>query len=190
MILLRYNTPLSWIETVLANFDSFLLDHAAAEKKASGMAISLLSHYPDKSDLVKAMVDLAVEELTHFRDVIRLTQQRGLQLQNDQKDLYVNQLRKCMRPESDEYFLDRLLTAGIIEARGCERFGLVAEHVQDIQLKKFYTAISKSEARHHQLFVDLAKQYFNETVIDARLNQLLDDEARITADLPIRAALH
>ena len=39
----------------MADFDSFLLDHAAAEKKASGMAISMLSHYPDKVELVAAM---------------------------------------------------------------------------------------------------------------------------------------
>lgn len=190
MITLRYATVAAWIESVLADFDSFLLDHAAAEKKASGMAISLLSHYPDKPALVKAMVDLSIEELTHFRDVVRIVQQRGLQLRNDEKDSYINQLRQCVRAESNHYFLDRLLTAGIIEARGCERFALVAEHVQEAALKKFYTAISKSEARHHQLFVDLAKQYFDEQVIRARLDQLLDDEARIAAQLPIRAALH
>ncbi len=46
----------------MADFDSFLLDHAAAEKKASGMAVSMLSHYPDRVELVAAMADLAVEE--------------------------------------------------------------------------------------------------------------------------------
>ena len=61
---LLVDTPAAWIETVLANFNSFLLDHAAAEKKASGMAISMLSHYPDRIELVAAMADLAVEELT------------------------------------------------------------------------------------------------------------------------------
>ena len=54
---LRYQTPRAWTETVLADFDSFLLDHAMAEKKASGMAISMLSHYPDKVDLVAAMAE-------------------------------------------------------------------------------------------------------------------------------------
>jgi len=41
---LLYTTPDAWTQQVLADFDSFLLDHAAAEKKASGMAISMLSH--------------------------------------------------------------------------------------------------------------------------------------------------
>ena len=64
---LLYRTTQDWTETVLADFDRFLQDHAAAEKKASGMAISMLSHYPDKVDLVAAMAELAVEELTVAR---------------------------------------------------------------------------------------------------------------------------
>ncbi len=36
-----------WIGSVMADFDAFLLDHASAEKKASGMAMSMISHYPD-----------------------------------------------------------------------------------------------------------------------------------------------
>ena len=54
---------------VLADFDAFLQDHASAEK-ASGMALSIVSHYPDQPTLVQAMVDLAVEELNHYKEVI------------------------------------------------------------------------------------------------------------------------
>ncbi|MEY3006572.1 MAG: hypothetical protein RI942_914, partial [Pseudomonadota bacterium] len=68
---LRQATSRDWIDTVMADFDTFLLDHAAAEKKASGMAISMLSHYPDKVELVSTMADLAVEELTHYREVVK-----------------------------------------------------------------------------------------------------------------------
>ena len=78
MITLQYNTPPEWTETVLADFDRFLLDHAAAEKKASGMAMSMVSHYPDKVDIVKTMTDLAVEELVHFKQVVKLIIARGL----------------------------------------------------------------------------------------------------------------
>ena len=60
---LRFITPNTWIEAVLADFDRFLIDHAAAEKKASGMAMSMLSHYPDREKLVKAMIDLSIEEI-------------------------------------------------------------------------------------------------------------------------------
>ena len=48
-----------WLACVLANFDEFLLDHAANERKASSTAMSLVAHYPDKPHLVREMVDLA-----------------------------------------------------------------------------------------------------------------------------------
>lgn len=190
MINLKFDTPSSWTKKVIEEFDAFLIDHAAAEKKASGMAMSMLSHYPDRPALVKAMVDLSIEEMTHFRDVIRILQQRNLQLAADEKDPYMNQFRKMMRKDSDEYLMDRLLVGGIVEARGYERFSLVAEALTDPALKRFYTAISNSEARHAELFVDLAALYFPRDIIEIRLEELLDGEANIVAQLPIRSALH
>ena len=190
MFELRFHTPSQWTETVLADFDRFLLDHAAAEKKASGMAVSMLSHYPDRPQLVRAMVDLAVEEMNHFREVVKLLLARGLQLSADEKDSYVNQLRDSMRRGSDAYLLDRLLIGGVIEARGCERFGLLGAALPAGQLKDFYTEIAASESRHQHLFVDLAGCYFSAAQVNGRLDQLLDLEADIAGRLPLRAALH
>lgn len=187
---LRYPSSHNWTETVLADFNQFLNDHAQAEKKASGMAMSMLSHYPDKPALVKAMVDLAIEELAHFREVIKLMQARGLQLGSDEKDPYINAIRQHMGKGKEHYMLDRLLTAAIIEARGCERFGLIAQYHKDAELQQFYQRIADSEAKHHLLFIDLAGLYFNTDTIETRLDQLLDIEAEITAALPLRAALH
>ncbi len=67
---LRETSSVAWLETVMADFDSFLKDHASCEKKASGMAMSMISHYPDKPELITGMLNLAVEELSHFRDVM------------------------------------------------------------------------------------------------------------------------
>lgn len=187
---LRYQTPATWTETVLADFDSFLLDHAAAEKKASGMAISMLSHYPDRVELVAAMADLAVEELTHYREVVKWIHHRGLVTAADQKDPYVVAFRKSIRQGRDEYLLDRLLTASIIEARGAERFALVAEALEAGSLKRFYQSIARSEERHYQLFLDLASKYLASDIIAKRWDELLDIEATIVRELPLRAALH
>lgn len=187
---LGFDSPQAWLDAVMEDFDAFLIDHAAAEKKASGMAISMLSHYPDKPDIVQAMIDLSIEEMVHFRDVIKILTERGLQLGADSKDTYVNELRKLMRRGTDVYMMDRLLIGGIIEARGCERFGLIANALPEGSLKKFYRAITESEARHENLFIDLAKNYFAEELIQERLDQLLDGEAKIVASLPITAALH
>ena len=183
-------TPAEWIQTVLADFDCFLQDHAAAEKKASGMAVSMLSHYPDKIELVAAMADLAIEELTHYREVVKWLHSRGVLTRADDKDLYVIEFRKSIRPASDEYLLDRLLTASIIEARGAERFGLVAHALEAGGLKKFYESIARSEARHYQLFLELAEKYFDSNRVQQRWQELLEIEASIIVGLPLRAALH
>ncbi|MCX2780893.1 tRNA-(ms[2]io[6]A)-hydroxylase [Microbulbifer thermotolerans] len=190
MFQLRFTTPTTWTEPVLADFDRFLQDHAAAEKKASGMAVSMFSHYPDKPLLVESMVNLALEEMNHFRQVVKIMHERGIYQAPDEKDPYINNLRKLIRRGPEHYLLDRLLTGGIIEARGCERFGLVADALPSGQLKTFYRTITESEARHHELFVELALQYFPRSEVDSRLDQLLDAEAEITAALPHRAALH
>ncbi|MEH6635076.1 MAG: tRNA-(ms[2]io[6]A)-hydroxylase [Halioglobus sp.] len=187
---LRYATPAAWTETVMADFDSFLLDHAAAEKKASGMAISMLSHYPDRTELVAAMADLAVEELTHYREVVKWIHRRGLITATDKKDPYVLAFRESIRQGSEAYLMDRLLTASIIEARGAERFALVAAALEAGPLKKFYQSIARSEERHFELFLELAERYLAREAITQRWEELLDVEAAIVASLPIRAALH
>lgn len=187
---LRQPSPIEWLETVLNNFDEFLIDHAAAEKKASGMATSMLSHYPDKPELVEAMCELALEEMLHFRDVVKLLHERGLQLAADSKDHYINEFRKHLRKGTAVYFLDRLLIGSIVEARGAERFGLIADALPEGKLKKFYLAITESERRHDDLFLKFAYEYFEREAVDARLDELLDIEASIIRSLPIIAALH
>ena len=72
------------------------------------------------------------------------------------------------------YFLDRLLTAGIVEARGCERFGLVAAALPAGALKDFYRELARSEVRHQELYIDLARLYFAAGPVAERLEELLD----------------
>ena len=179
-----------WIDTVLNDFDRFLLDHAANEKKASATALHIAAHYPDKPDLVSAMIDLSIEELSHYRDVYRLIRDRQIPPAPDEKDLYINQIRGLIRKGRDHYFLDRLLTAAVVEARGQERFKAIAYAISDASLKGFYTAIYKSEDRHADLFLRLATQYCNPMTITDRLQELLTAEAQILNQLPIKAALH
>ncbi len=190
MYTLRFATPAGWTETVMQDFDRFLLDHASCEKKASAMAMTLISHYPDRVELVQAMTELAVEELVHFKEVVKHIMARNLTLGADEKDPYVTALIKTQRKGSENYFLDRLLIASIVEARGHERFGLVADALEPGPLKQFYKAITTSEGRHLDLFENLANTYFPETAVNQRLDELLDIEATIVADLPFRAALH
>ncbi|MDA1077084.1 MAG: tRNA-(ms[2]io[6]A)-hydroxylase [Proteobacteria bacterium] len=166
------------------------MDHASAEKKASGMALNIASHYPDKPDLLLAMADLAVEELTHYREVIRLLTRRGLAPEADRKDAYVGAMNQLIRRGSELFLLDRLLVAAVVECRGHERFSLIAQVLPEGAERRFYQAIAASENRHWQLFVDLANRYFKGSIVAARLVDLCDQEGHIMTRLPLRAALH
>jgi tRNA-(ms[2]io[6]A)-hydroxylase len=190
MMELLYKTPASWAQGVVGSMDDFLPDHAAAEKKASGMAMAMVSHYPDRPELVTAMIDLAIEELNHYRAVVKLMSERGLVLLPDEKDAYVNSLRRAIRHGKDHYFMDRLLIGGIVEARGAERFGLVADALPAGSLQRFYRTITQSEVGHQELFIQLAELYFDPVDTRSRLTQLLELEAEIVRELPFRAALH
>jgi len=187
---LRIASSSEWLDAVLADFDSFLLDHAACERKASATALSLVSHYRDRRALVEAMVTLAREELEHFHQVVWILHERGLALGPDTKDLYIQNLRQEIRTGRDVYLLDRLLLAGIVEARGCERFGMVADALEAGPLQLFYREITRSEAQHHGLFYRLARHYFDPAVAGQRLNELLDREAEIVSALPHRPVVH
>ncbi len=183
-------TQYPWVEVVLADFNTFLSDHASAEKKASGMALSMASHYPDRPDILTAMTDLAIEELAHYKQVINLILKRGLIPQSDRKDTYVAELNRKARKGRDEFLLDRLLISALIERRGAERFELIAHHLEDAQLANFYRNLAKSEARHWVLFVNLASGNYPESKIISRFNELSEIENDILSGLPISARLH
>lgn len=187
---LKNKTSPQWLETVLDNFDSFLLDHANCEKKASGMAMSMISHYPDKPQLIKEMLNLAIEELSHFRDVMRLILERELTPASDTRDEYIKRLHSAMDQGKEAYLLDRLLVASIVEARGAERFALIAQALPAGKLQRFYQAITDSETRHFELFLQLAYKHCPVSAIPERLEHLLIMEAEIISTLPHKARLH
>lgn len=188
---LRLNTPKTWLDTVLADFDHFMLDHTLCERKASAMGMSLVAKYPDRSLIVDDLIAFAREELEHFHIMYRVISERGLILPDDEKDEYVNALRQLMQGRrDDDLFLDRLLIPGIVEARGCERLRLVSDALPPGSLKDVYMEVTRAEARHHALFFRLAKRYFPEAIVERRAATLLDAEAEIVARLPIRPCVH
>jgi len=187
---LTQTTQSCWLAAVLAQFDDFLSDHASCEKKASGMALSIAAHYPDKPVLVRAMSELAVEELSHYREVTRLLLDRGVEPGPDTKDPYIHQLNRLIRRGSEFYLTDRLLIAAIVERRGHERFGLVAEALPSGSEKKFFQALTLSEKRHHELFLELAELYCPLRQTQDRLSELCEVEGELIRKLPCRAALH
>lgn len=190
MLNLRVPTPPGWLDAVLADFDAFLLDHAACERKAAATGMSFVVRYPDRLPLLEPMIEFAREELEHFHRVYRVIAQRGLVLLPDTRDEYVNRLRAKVRSGGDAMLLDRLLVAGIVEARGCERLRLVAGASLPPDLAVLYEDLGRAEARHHALFLRLARELFDESAVDARADEFLDFEAGLILELPLRAAVH
>ena len=184
-------TSCEWLQSVQNNFDAFLIDHALNERKASASAMTLVAHYPDRTELVKMMIELAIEELNHFKQVMKIIASRNLIIQNEKKDPYVNELRRHMKKnDSGAYLLDRLLSGAVIEARGEERFSLLAENLSDQELRSFYARISASEARHFCLFLDLADKYFLRKTVEDRLSEWIEIEKVAIESLPITNRLH
>lgn len=180
-----------WVEAVMNDFDSFLQDHADCERKASGMALSLVAKYPNRTEIIPELIDTSVEELEHFRDVYEIMQTRGVQLNHSiPKDLYIQQLIKVCRDGREERFMDRLLLASLVETRGAERFKLVYEALPEGDLRKFYHRLWASEARHGEVFVKMALNYFDEEPVYSRLDEMKEKEGVILNDLEIRPALH
>ncbi len=180
-----------WVETVMKDFDSFLQDHANCERKASAMAMSFVAKYPDRLEIIPELIDTAVEELEHFRSVYELMEQRGVKLPAEMtQDMYVKQLIDHCRSGKTDRFLDRLLFASIIECRGAERFKMVAEHLDEPSLKGFYKALWTSEAKHGNIFVKMALNYFEEKEVYNRLHTLNEIEGQVLKSLPLKAALH
>jgi tRNA-(ms[2]io[6]A)-hydroxylase len=74
-----------------------------------------------------------------------------------------------------------MLVAALIEARSCERFGLLAEHLQNREpaLAKFFASLFESEARHHSTYIKFAHLFGTEQTVAARLEDLAAAEAQI-----------
>ena len=83
-----------------------------------------------------------------------------------------------MRKQEPQRAVDRLLVAGLIEARSCERFHVLAEHVKDAELAEFYRSLFESEARHHTTYTRLAKHFAPEADVMSRLDELADVGSR------------
>ncbi len=188
---LTWNTPQEWTNTVLADFPSFLQDHADCERKASSMAMSFIAKCPDRNEIIPELIETALEELVHFKLVYEIMDKQGIALKKDiPQDEYINRLIKECRSGREERLMDRMVVAAVVEARGAERFRLVAENHPDPEMQKFYDMLWKSEHKHSDIFLRLAEKYWPFNQINDRLQVFLEKEGNILKSLPFKSALH
>jgi tRNA-(ms[2]io[6]A)-hydroxylase len=210
MFCLRVPTDPSWALAAVEDLDAVLVDHAHCEMKAASNALSLVMRHPGDLSLVRALTDLAREELDHFRRVTAFLERRGLQLGAPPVDSYAAELRNAMKrlPQVNVPSLtDRLLVGALIEARSCERFKLLLDALPrdtSAELRVFYEELFACEARHYRTYVDLARDALRshwpgvderevDSMVQSRLSFLADAEGTIVqalAERDIRATVH
>jgi tRNA-(ms[2]io[6]A)-hydroxylase len=193
MLGLKLETDPNWVNIVEKNIEEILTDHAWCEQKAASNAISIVVGYPYYTDLVEEMLNLAKEELSHFEMVHQKIKERGFKLGFERKDEYVNELYKFMRKgyKREIVFIDRMLFSAMVEARSCERFKILSQHVNDPELRKFYHELMISEAGHYTTFLAFARKYgLDVEDVNARWQQWLDYEAKVVKSYGKQETIH
>ncbi|MEQ8455480.1 MAG: tRNA isopentenyl-2-thiomethyl-A-37 hydroxylase MiaE [Sandaracinaceae bacterium] len=191
MLKLRHDTAPEWVPLVERELIAFLQDHAANERRVSRSALTLAVQHPERAELVDAMVHVSLEELEHFKLVYELLKARGAPLAQDAPDPYMKALRKRLAdPDRSKWLLHRLVLFAVVEARGYERFAMLAEGLSDPGLRETYAELARCEARHQGLYLRLARTYYAAEEVETHLDRVLDLEAALLRELPLRPALH
>jgi len=193
MLGLKLPTDPRWVNVAKKNIEEILTDHAYCEQKAASTAISLIIGFPQYPELVSAMTELVQEEMSHFKKVHDLILERGSVLGRERKDPYVLQLRSFFPKggSKTDHLVHKLLCAGLIEARSCERFRILSEALEEQKLRKFYHKLMISEANHYTMFLSFARQYGkSRKQVDEKWEALLQFEAALINTLGDQEAIH
>ena len=192
MLGLKSETDKNWVKIAEKNLEKLLTDHAYAEQKAAGAAVSLIINYSEETEMVQALSAHAIEEMEHFKMVHDIMVSRGMTLGRDQKSQYVKHLTKFFPKTKDrqEALIGRLLIASIIEARSCERFKVLSENLEDKELAAFFRGLLESEAGHHTMFLKFARKYQDRKIVDEKWEKLLSYEAEYITNKGVLPLVH
>ncbi len=189
---LKLPTDERWASMAEENIQELLIDHAFCEQKAASNAISITVKFPEYSEIVDKMIEVAREELEHYGRVHQKIQERGWVLGKERKDPYVRDLMEFMKKGGGrvQVLVEHLLLSAMIEARSCERFKVLYERIDDEDLRDFYYELMVSEAGHYRLFLDLARKYGEGIDVDERWQEYLEEESRIIRNYGKESTMH
>ncbi|MBU2979730.1 tRNA isopentenyl-2-thiomethyl-A-37 hydroxylase MiaE [Alteromonas sp. C1M14] len=147
---------------------------------------------PYGQELIDKMVLLIKEELHHFYQVLEIMESYGIAYESVGSSRYARGMLRHVRTYEPQALIDKLICGAYIEARSCERFAMLAPHV-DEQLGNFYLSLLRSEARHYQDYLVLAQSIadfdISERVaffggIEAELILSSDDDFKFHSGVP------
>jgi len=185
---LELPTDPRWVNIAEENICEILVDHAYCEQKAASSGISLIVQFSEKDKLVETLAPIVAEEWNHFERVLQELKKRNYSLGRKRKDEYVEGLNTLLKKggSRDQMLMEKLLMNALIEARSCERFKILWKNIPDKELAEFYYELMVSEAGHYKTFLQLAKYYVAEEVVNDRWRELLEQEAELVKGLTVR----
>lgn len=125
------------------------------------------SDFVHGDELINKMVLLIKEELHHFQQVYEIMQARNIEYVSLTASRYARGMMKHVRTHEPAKLIDTLICGAFIEARSCERFAKLAPHLDD-ELSRFYMSLLRSEARHFEDYLSLAR-VISANEIDTRI---------------------
>ncbi|WP_299011721.1 tRNA isopentenyl-2-thiomethyl-A-37 hydroxylase MiaE [uncultured Shewanella sp.] len=146
------------------------------------------ANFATAPDLIAKMVRLIKEEFHHFEQVLALMHARGIEYQNMNAGRYAKGMMKHIRTFEPAALVDKLIAGAFIEARSCERFAMLAPHLDD-ELNKFYVSLLRSEARHYQDYLMLAENIAETMPIKVNTNKSKQTKPSVKEDIHSRIAL-
>jgi tRNA-(ms[2]io[6]A)-hydroxylase len=176
MLHLAQPTDERWFDRIEPHLDVILVDHTHLEKRAASTALSLIFKYTGREGLPAVLSEIVQEEMEHFSQMLELLEDQHIEFRKIEPAPYAKSLVSRIRSNEPERLLDTLLVAGLIEARSCERFKILAERVEDPALADYYGQLFESEARHYTIYTDLARRYYPGDEVAARLDELAAHE--------------
>jgi tRNA-(ms[2]io[6]A)-hydroxylase len=158
---------------------------ALADKNKLTKSVIPKSDSPYGQDLIDRMVLLIKEELHHFYQVLEMMDHYGVEYRSITPCRYAKGMLKHVKTFEPDALIDKLIVGAYIEARSCERFAKLAPHV-DKHLGEFYISLLRSEARHFQDYLTLAKEIAGpeqSAKVDSRIAYFAEVEAELITSL-------
>lgn len=150
-------TPKAWLDAAVHDLPTLIQDHANCEKKAAGTAMNLIFRYEFHQELQMKLAQLIREEMLHYEQVVGIMEERSQKWRHLPASRYAKGMLKHKRTYEPAAMIDILIIGAFIEARSCERFAALSEVIEDEKLAKYYRYLLKSESRHYEDYISLAR---------------------------------
>ena len=139
--------------------------------------------YAEDLELTDKMSRLAREELRHYSQVAKLILALKIAPQRLAPGRYATQLRRLVASEEPKREVDLMICGAFIEARSCERFAALAAVIGE-PLDDLFRGLHEAEARHYQLYLDLAARAAGRAGLrmEERIAAFAGCEARLITD--------